>query len=159
MRLLTLCAVLGGLLSASACGTPSRSADNGGSGTIGSTPGGGISSSVTPASGGLPPAMRPNPAQPDSRAVDLKPVRWTSADPAGKEITVNFTTTGRAECNVLGRVDVVETAQAVTVTLLLGRLPNVDCGGAQPQLAASNATVVTLREPVGTRPVRDGAAK
>jgi hypothetical protein len=101
--------------------------------------------------------MHPNQVRPDSHAVDLRPVRWTRVDPAGRELTVYFTTSGRHECGVLGRVDVVETAQAITVTLLVGRLPNVDCGGAQPMLAAANMTVVTLAEPVGHRRVRDGA--
>jgi hypothetical protein len=141
---------LGTLLTAMACGTPSQGS--------GGDRGDEISSSVTPRPTGLPSAMRPNQVQPDSRAVDLRPVRWNRVDPAGRQLTVHFTTTGRGGCRVLGRVDLVETAQTVTVTLLVGRLPNADCGGAQPQLAAPTTTVVTLGQPLGRRPVRDGAA-
>ena len=151
MKFLSLSLVLSGLLVTAACATSAGTGDAGGAG-------GQASSSVTPKpSGGLPPAMRPNQMQPDSRAVDLKPTRWTNVESSERQLTIFFTTVGRPGCNVLGRVDVEETPQTVTVTVLLGRLPGIDCGGPQPQLAAPATTVVTLREPVGGRRVQDGA--
>jgi len=36
-------------------------------------------------------------------------------------------------------------------------LPDADCTGPQPQLAAAMMTVVTLSEPLGARQVRDGS--
>jgi hypothetical protein len=71
---------------------------------------------------------------------------------------VHYTITGRGDCAALGRVDVVETATDVTVTVLVGRLPGADCSGPQPQLAASIMTVVTLAKPLGSRKATDGAA-
>jgi hypothetical protein len=103
--------------------------------------------------------MSPNLVQPDGRALDLKPVRWSSVSAAGRQVTVQYTSTGLPGCHVLGRVDVVETPAAVTITLLVGRLPNQDCSGAQPQLAASFMTVASLSAPVGTRNIHDGAAR
>jgi hypothetical protein len=107
---------------------------------------------------GFPPAMRPNQASPDGRAVDLRPVRFdrTEAGP-GRELIVHYTVTGRPQCNVLGQVHVAETSAAVRVTLLLGRLPGTNCSGPQLQLAAPMMTIVTLREPLGARQVRDGS--
>jgi hypothetical protein len=155
MRLvLALGAVLGTVLTMTACGTP-----NGNANDTGASPGGGVvSTGPLPTPSGLPPAIQPNQVQPDNRAVELRPVRWDRTEGTGRQLTVHFTLTGRPGCQVLGRVDLVEAAQAVTVTLHLGRLPDVDCRGIQPLLAAPATTVVTLREPVGTRTVRDGAA-
>lgn len=108
---------------------------------------------------GLPPSMQPNRAQPDGRAVDLRPVRWAWVEAGqGNQLRVHYTITGRRDCNVLGQVHVTETSASVAVTLLIGRLPNANCGGPQPQLAAQFLTVVTLREPLGGRRVEDGAA-
>jgi hypothetical protein len=116
-----------------------------------------MSSPVSPGSGG-PVATRPNKVSPDSRAVDLRPVRFDRARAgAGRELTVHYTITGKPQCNVLGQVQVAETATEVRVTLMLGRQPGADCTGPQPQLAASMMTVVTLSEPVGARHIRDGA--
>ena len=97
--------------------------------------------------------------RPDSGAVDLQPVRWDRATAgAGRDLDIHYTITGRAECHTLGRVDVAETAQSVTVTLRIGRLPTANCGGPQPMIAMTGVTTVTLGAPLGTRAVRDGAA-
>lgn len=110
-----------------------------------------------PDSGG-PPATKPNQASPDSRAVGLRPVRFDrAAAGAGRELIVHYTITGKPQCNMLGQVQVAETATEVRVTLMLGRAPGADCTGPQPQLAASMMTVVTLGEPLGTRQIRDGS--
>lgn len=149
MRTLRLSVALGLLVTAAACGAPSKSG--------GSDPTGQVSSSATMAPTAPPPTL-PSRAEPDNRAVDLRPVRWTRAEAGtARQLQVHYTITGRGECNVLGRVDVVETKETIAVTVLLGRLPSADCGGAQPQIAAQVVTVVTLKDPIGGRRVRDGA--
>ena len=50
------------------------------------------------------------------------------------------------------------TFSAVTVTLLVGQLPDADCGGATPQVAAPMVTTVELQGALGSRQVRDGAS-
>jgi hypothetical protein len=108
--------------------------------------------------GGLPPAMRPNVARPDARATELKAVRWARIEAAaGRDVLVHYTMTGRGDCAALGRVDVVETDTAVTVTVWLGRLLGADCDGPQPAIAAAMTTTVTLARPLANRPVHDGA--
>jgi hypothetical protein len=148
MRILRL-SVVGVLLTVAACATPSNGSNTGSTGEA--------SSPIIPKPTGTPPALRPNEATPDSRALDLKPTRWNRTEAAGRQLTVHFTATGRPDCSVLGRVDVQETAQTVTVTVHLGRLPGSNCAGPQPLIAAPSATVITLREPVGGRSIRDGA--
>jgi len=107
----------------------------------------------------LPPAMRPNVAVPDKRVTDLRPLPWTRAETAaGNQVAVHYTITGRGDCSALGRVVVTESASQVVITVLVGRLPGANCGGAQPQLAASVMTTVALAKPLGSREIRDGAA-
>jgi hypothetical protein len=156
MRLLRLSAALTMLAVSASC---ARSSSVGGN-----EPSPDLTSTVIPkpsalVPSSLPPAMRPNVAEPDSRVIDLRPVRWNRVNPvAGRQIEVHYTIAGRAECAALGRVDVTETTREVTVTVLVGRLPNANCSGAQIQLAAPFMTMVMLAEPLGSRDVRDGAA-
>ena len=60
-------------------------------------------------------------------------------------------------CYVLGRVDVAETAEKVTITLWTGQGPGT-AGMACIQMAAYYEVIVQLQAPLGTRPVIDGAA-
>jgi hypothetical protein len=156
MRLIRLSATLTLLIAGASCAQPSAPGS--------SEPPPEVTSSALPerpslGPSGIPSAMRPNVAQPDKRVTDLKPVRWSRVTPiAGRQIEVHYTITGRGDCAALGRVDVVETATDVTVTVLVGRLPGADCSGPQPQLAASIMTVVTLAKPLGSRKATDGAA-
>ena len=156
-------AVLSLALALAACGsdhsggaagaTPSRNGPPSASGgSVGSTP-----TASKPASTRLPPAMQPNRLEPDARAVDLRAVRWQRAESSGRLLTVYFTTTGRPECATLGRVEVVESATAVTVSVFVGRLPDSDCSGGQPQLAAPATVVVNLARDLGGRAVVDGS--
>lgn len=156
MRFIRLSAVITILLTSVSCARSGRpGADEPAPGVISST----VVGRPHPDASGLPPAMRPNVATPDARVADLRAVRWDrAAAGAGRALQVHYTISGRGDCAALGRVDVAETPQEVTVTVLLGRLPQADCDGPQPQLAASMQTVVTLAEPLGTRTVRDGAA-
>jgi len=131
-----------------ACGAP---------GGTGIEHGGVVSSGPLPRPTGAP-ATAPNEARPDTRIVELRPRRWSRAEAgAGRELRLHYSVTGHPECQALGRVDVLETAGTVTVTLLVGHLPGAACDGPQPQLAAPFTTVVTLREPLGHRQVVDGA--
>jgi hypothetical protein len=95
---------------------------------------------------------------PDPSVVDASPKRWNRAEPAadGRSLTIHFTL-GKAPCNVLGRVDVDEAADAVTVTLHVGKLPGADCSGPQPPLVGPRTVAVALDSPLAGRPVRDGA--
>jgi hypothetical protein len=101
--------------------------------------------------------MMPNQATADSRAVDLKPVRWNQVQHTDSAVTVHYTASGSRGCQILGRLDVVETETTITVTVLLGHLPDVDCGGPQKLLAADFVATATLGQPVGTRSIQDGA--
>jgi hypothetical protein len=158
MRLIRLGAALTVILATVSCARPEAVGGGG-------QPSAEVTSHVlpTPPSLGpsdLPPAMRPNVATPDSRVTDLKPVRWTQVvASAGSQVEVRYTITGRGDCAKLGRVDVTESTREVTITVLVGRLPGTDCGGIQPQLAAVMTTMVTLAAPLGSRQVRDGAAR
>jgi hypothetical protein len=174
MRLLRLSLALGILLAVTACASQnsdigggsgaapnsSGAANGGGAANSGSSSASGsaASSSFLPRpTGGAP--TQDNQAAPDARAVNLRPAKWARAEAgAGRQLVVHYTATGTAECNLLGRVDVAETAHAVTVTVLLGWAPGADCGGAQPMLAAQFVTTVTLSEPLGARTVVDGAS-
>jgi hypothetical protein len=57
----------------------------------------------------------------------------------------------------LDRVDVRETGEAVTVTLWVGRRPDADCDGPQRAIGFPIVVPIDLKEPLGRRPVRDGA--
>lgn len=100
-----------------------------------------------------------NPVVPEP-AVDLHRERWTSVAPVGRtrQIQVTGTLSGGPPCAVLGRVDVEEEDKQVTVTVWVGRRAGAQCGGPQPELGYPYVTSVTLREPLGQRTVRDGAA-
>jgi hypothetical protein len=100
-----------------------------------------------------------NHAVPDPSVVDLRKTRFDRVTAGtGNDLVVQYTAGGKADCAKLGRIDVAETDDAVTVTVQLGRLPAAQCGGAQPMIAASFETTVTLKAPLGSRQVRDGAS-
>jgi hypothetical protein len=140
-------AAVGLLLAAAGCGTASTGVGNGGPAT----------STSLPFATGAP--TTPNIATPDASVVDLRKTRFTHAAVRdGGELVVEYTAAGLAECSKLGRVDVAESADAVTVTVLLGRLPGRNCTGPQPMIAAIFDTVVRLGTPLGNRRIQDGAA-
>jgi hypothetical protein len=102
--------------------------------------------------------MRPNEVTPDARATSLRPFRWSGvqvgSDPS--TVRVEFTTDG-SSCQVLGRVDVAETARQVRLTLQVGQLPGTDCSGPRTQQAAPAITTVRLGRALGDREVIDGS--
>jgi hypothetical protein len=109
--------------------------------------------------GPAPPSLSPNPVRPE-RAVDLRPARWQrwEAVPGRPEVRVLATLEGAPPCTVLGRVDVRETHEAVTITLWTGRRPGARCGERRSLVGFPIVVTVALSRPVGERAVRDGAA-
>lgn len=121
----------------------------------------------TPASTVVPPTApptteapgvgQPKRVQPVPGATDLRKQTFQSAPAAGAQsLAVRFWS-GVEPCYVLGRVDVTETAERVTVTLWTGSGPG-SAGLACVQMAAYYQVVVQLQAPLGTRTVIDGAA-
>ena len=167
MRTLRTGVTFGLLLTVAACA--SHPAGAGGSDNATGPPtsnGGNItgSSDGAASSGILPmptagPPTGPNQAHPHGEAINLRPVKWTKYEAGpGPQLQVHYTVGGLPQCNLLGRVDVAETATAVTVTVQVGQAPGADCGGIQPMIAVSYVTTVTLLQPLGTRTVTDGAS-
>ena len=105
-----------------------------------------------------PPSMQPNLVRPEP-AVRMRPQRWIRADPSasGKRLRVHTVLTGGPPCAVLGRVDVEESADAVVVTLWVGRRRGARCPEAGPLIGFPIEVVVQLDSPLGRRVVRDGA--
>jgi hypothetical protein len=100
---------------------------------------------------------QPKRVQPVPGATDLRKQTFQSAAAAGAQsLAVRFWS-GVEPCYVLGRVDVTETAERVTVTLWTGSGPG-SAGMACIQMAAYYEVVVQLQAPLGTRTVIDGAA-
>jgi hypothetical protein len=115
----------------------------------------------TPSSVHAPP-VQPEPDLQPTRvpvvpgAVDLRPRPFDSAEALGDgRLAVRFWG-GVAPCSVVGRVDVEETAERVTVTLFTGRQPTPE-PVACIELAVYQEVVVDLAAPVGDRAVVDGA--
>jgi len=73
-----------------------------------------------------------------------------------RTVTIDYYS-GIEPCSALDHIDVVETADTVTITLYEGNDPsgdNVVC----PDIAIAKRTVVTLDAPLGDRTIVDGAA-
>jgi hypothetical protein len=106
----------------------------------------------------LPPSMRPNEVTVEP-AVDLHAEPWTNVEssPDSRQLRIHATLTGGPPCAVLGGVDVRETAEDVTVTLRVGRRPGADCDGPQRAIGFPIVVTVDLKEPLGRRPIHDGA--
>lgn len=106
-----------------------------------------------------PRSLAPNPVKPE-RAVDLRRVRWqrSQAVPGRPEVRIHATLEGGPPCTVLGRVEVRETAGAVTITLWAGRRAGARCGERRSLVGFPIVLTVALSRPVGDRAVRDGAA-
>lgn len=94
----------------------------------------------------------------DEHAIDLRPHGWTRYDVMeDNRIRVHYTITGSPQCNVLGRVEVAESADTVAITVHIGRLPTASCA-AKVLKAADRFTDVELPSPLGGRSVLDGSA-
>jgi hypothetical protein len=102
--------------------------------------------------------MQPNEVTAEP-AVDLRAQPWTSVESSAdsRRLRIHATLDGGPPCTVLGRVDVREADDAITVTLRVGRRPDADCSGPQRAIASPIVVTVELKEPLGRRAVRDGA--
>lgn len=119
----------------------------------------------TPVSTVVPPAPsttiapgggQPKRVQPVPGATDLRKQAFQSAAPAGAQsLAVRFWS-GVEPCYVLGRVDVAEAADKVTITLWTGLGPGA-AGMACIQMAGYYEVIVQLQAPLGGRTVVDGA--
>ena len=112
---------------------------------------------TTPATTIAPGGSQPKRVEPVPGATNLRKHAFQSAAPAGAQsVAVRFWN-GVEPCYVLGRVDVTETAEKVTITLWTGSGPGA-AGMACIQMAAYYEVIVQLQAPLGTRAVVDGAA-
>ena len=109
-------------------------------------------STTIPPGGGQPKRVEPVPG-----ATDLHKQAFQSAAPAGGQALAVRFWNGVEPCYVLGRVDVTETAEKVTITLWTGLGPAA-AGMACIQMAGYYEVVVQLQAPLGGRAVVDGAA-
>ena len=79
------------------------------------------------------------------------------AVPGKSAVRVEGTLMTGPPCNVIGRAEAVETNTQVTITLWAGARPDAQCDGPQATVQFPFVIEVPLREPLGERPVVDGA--
>lgn len=104
------------------------------------------------------PMPEPQVVEPDPAAVGLRarPFDTSTVGDDGRTIAIDFVS-GIEPCYVLGRVDVDEGPNAVTITLFDGHLDtgeDVAC----IDIGVAKRTIVTLDVPIGDRRIVDGAA-
>ena len=119
-----------------------------------------VSTVVPPAASStttVPGAGQPKRVQPVAGATDLRKQPFQSTAPAGTQAVAVRFWNGVEPCYVLGRVDVTETADKVTITLWTGSGPGT-AGMACIQMAGYFEVIVQLQAPLGGRTVVDGAA-
>ena len=112
---------------------------------------------TTPSTTLAPGGGQPKRVEPVAGATDLRKHAFQSTTPTGAQALAVRFWNGVEPCYVLGRVDVTETAETVTVTLWTGLGPGA-AGMACIQMAAYYEVVVQLKGPLGGRTVVDGAA-
>ena len=145
------------LLAVAACAQ--SSGGNGGQAEPGAPGSGVVSSGPLPPSSASPVVPTPNVVSPEP-AVDLHRHRWTSVDPVSgtRDVLVHGVLTGGPPCAVVGRVEVAETRDRVTITVWVGRRAEATGDGPQPQIAYPFVTRVGPAAPLGGRAGRDGGA-
>ncbi len=96
--------------------------------------------------------------EPNADAVGLRarPYDTATIGEDDRTITLGFVS-GIEPCYVLGKVKVVETPDAVTITLFEGHLES-DEDVACIDIGVFKQTIVTLDDPLGSREIVDGAA-
>jgi hypothetical protein len=87
--------------------------------------------------------------------VDVRPQRWEQADAVGpRRVRVEFYG-GVEECEGLDHVDVEETAETVTITLFVGRVPEAEVC---IEIAVLKSVTVEVEESLRGRELVDGSA-
>lgn len=108
--------------------------------------------------GGTPagPPGEATPVEPRDGLVDLRPTPWESVQPVDEEQAVLAVTFFGADeaCEGLDEVEVELSAEAVTLTVVTGRDPEVEVCTAE---AVRKVAEVDLGEPLGPRSILDGA--
>jgi hypothetical protein len=94
--------------------------------------------------------------RPGMAGVYARPFDQATPSPDGRTIAISFVS-GVEPCYVLDHVDVVETADSVTITLFEGHDPSAG-DVACIEIGVFKQTNVTLGAPLGDRAIVDGAA-
>lgn len=117
------------------------------------------SSSSTPPTTSVPPPLagQPKQVQPNPGATNLRPTRFESATGAETAAVAVRFWGGNENCDVLGRVDVEETATTVTIRLWTGWPPGYN-GGPCTAEALMKQVLVSLSSPLAGRTIVDGNA-
>jgi hypothetical protein len=76
---------------------------------------------------------------------------------ANRRVRVGFTLPAGPECHVLHRVDLVESADAVAITLV-GTVNDDPSAGACPSTERIAVTEIDLAAPIGDRTLLDGSS-
>jgi hypothetical protein len=132
-------------------------------------PGDGAAGGSPPASPDDPVSSTPDPdaspdeggaqlVEPQPGQADARPIPWTRAKVLDDGAAVKlFWWSGVEPCNVLDRVEVEYSDDAVMVTLFEGHT-ETDEDVACIEIALKKATIVELDEPLGDREIVDGAS-
>jgi hypothetical protein len=112
---------------------------------------------IAPCPGEGPVPTGPKVVEPRPGMADVRPHPFDTATVGddGRTVTIDYWS-GIEPCAVLDHVDVVETPDAVTITLFSGSDPaagDVAC----IEIAVQHRVVISLDDPLGERPIVDGA--
>ena len=104
-----------------------------------------------------PPSLVPVAPVPGARA---RAVRWTLAGSAdGGGTLLLDVAVGGPPCDAVTAVDVMETAQRVTVSVYAGVTASASCGPGVPAMVGTVRVPAHLNRPLGSRTLVDGAAR
>jgi len=98
----------------------------------------------------------PNLVEPRPGMDNVAPVDWDNAAVENDQTVTLSWWSGVEPCNVLDRVEVEYTDEAVIITVFEGSEPS-DEGHMCIEIAERRGTVVELDEPLGARSLKDGA--
>lgn len=105
----------------------------------------------------VPEGMEPTIVEPNEGLVEVEPIPWIRVLPNDDQTAVQVTWwNGNPGCRALAGVEVSETDEAVTITVLEGRDPQ---GEACTDEALLLATTIELSGELGPRSILDGAAE
>jgi hypothetical protein len=153
LRGAALAAILSGLVLA-ACGSA-----GGPGGPTSPDPDEPVSTSAPPGNGAGPSEPVGTPVGPQPGTRDPRPHAVDRFDVGDDDRTITVLYVGGVEdCYRLDRVEVVETAETVTITVHEGVVPDLPPDSACIDIAVYKAVAVVLDAPLGDRELLDGAA-